>query len=169
MMIVVAIIGVLAASASRVYLGFLQKAKTTEAPLMLKEIAQSAFVYYGQDHISPQGGGSILPKQFPHIPDFTPPTPNNKPCYNNQTMFRKNAAVWKHETWGEINFAIHRNHYYQYRIVSTGTGKDATFSAEARGDLDCDNVISRYQLRGEIDPTSGAPTLSGMLIQNDTE
>ena len=40
----------------------------------------------------------------------------------------------------------------------TGTGTEADFRGQARGDLDCDGVLSTFRRRGWIDPNTGDVT-----------
>ncbi|MBK07842.1 MAG: hypothetical protein CL932_24115 [Deltaproteobacteria bacterium] len=161
LMIVVAILGILAATAIQGYRRFLWKSKTTEAIINLKQIAQSSVVYYQSERSK---NGVAQPNTFPSIV-FTPAKP---PCFGGVALYKPDYSEWKKAGWEELNFGLTKAHYYRYRIVSTGVGKNAVFRAEAQGDLDCDGVFSSYIVRGEVDSEIG-PTVSGMIVVQGLE
>jgi hypothetical protein len=78
------------------------------------------------------------------------------------------ASAWERSPWRELLFALSDPHYYQFRFQSRGTGKDATFEAEARGDLNCNGVYSSFRLKGRATEDLGVEVL-GPLIENETE
>ena len=54
------------------------------------------------------------------------------------------AADWQPVPWSTYGFSIEAPHRYQYNYVSAGAG--ASFTAVARGDLDCDGTTSDFTL-----------------------
>jgi hypothetical protein len=59
-------------------------------------------------------------------------------------------------------------HYYQWRFVSSGKGADASFTAQARGDLDCDGIPSNFEIWGSSDGQGGVK-VKGPIIRNEIE
>ena len=94
-------------------------------------------------------------------PDWTPRFPNSigpnpfiyacqseMPSVYNPTDW---ASSWNFESWVDLNFQIDVPFYYSYSFISRGNGANATFTARAEGDLDCDNYISLYEITGHVD------------------
>ena len=70
LMIVVAIIGILAAVAIPSFVRYIRKSKTMEAVTMIRRMYDGAVAYYISDHVDKSG--SSLHQKFP---DSTGPTP----------------------------------------------------------------------------------------------
>ena len=135
LMIVVAIIGILAAVAIPAFMDYIKRSKKTEASLQLNKIGKnlkrtyseaSAYVIgtAGQLPAKPGGGGCCG-------------GPNNH-CAANPTGFAADA-IWK-----QLDFQIDEPSLFYYDY----TGAAATFTAKATGDLDCDNTEIVYELDG---------------------
>ncbi len=158
LMIVVVIIGILAAVASQNFLNFLRKSKSQEAFINLKQIVHGLIIYYDSDHTDNKG--NLIPKKFPSAP----PTPSAKPCSNGKALYKADLAPWNIPEWKDnINFGISKAHYYQYEVQSSGTGPKSTFKVFAYGDLDCDKTYSTYRVQGHIADTS-LPTVQGLVV-----
>ena len=131
-----------------------------EAVEMLGKIRDGARMYYVTDHWD--SNGNLLPKGFPSNIRTTPRKPH---CKKKLTT----TATWDTEGWGPIHFTITEPHYCAYAFVSSGsTGVSATYSARAYGDLDCDGVLSTFELRGSID-AEGSVKIVGPIISNELE
>jgi prepilin-type N-terminal cleavage/methylation domain-containing protein len=157
LMIVVAIIGILAAVAIPAFTRYVKKSRTAEGPQHLNKMWQGSLSYFESDHMSNTGGTvTILPKQFPNG-DATDEA--NTPC-GCQTGGRcaGNSTVWNSGIWEALNFSLPDPHNYMPDYVGAGTGKDSTFTAKAIGDLDCDGTLATFQRSGKIDATSGDVT-----------
>src|SRR4051794_17918250 len=63
LMIVVAIIGILAAVAIPSFMKYIRRSKTTEAAMNIRKLYDSSVAYYESEHAAPNG--DILAKQFP--------------------------------------------------------------------------------------------------------
>ena len=69
-----------------------------------------------------------------------------------------------------MNFSVNSPHYYQYCFESSGTGAEATFTATAMGDLDCDGEKSTFKRMGVVDMSGGDCSVrSGAAFFRDKE
>ena len=163
LMIVIVIVGVLAATASYGYQKFLRKSKSTEVRGNLNTIAKNVLLYYSVQSYDKQG--NPLPKEFPLLP-YTPPA---NPCSTGSARYKKGIGIWKQQGWDKISFSISSSHYYQYKVDTSGKGANAKFTIVARGDLDCDSIYSIYKVRGKINNQTGSPVVEGTVTLNELE
>ena len=167
-MIVVAIIGILAAVAIPAFMKYVRRSKTTEATMNIRRMWDSAVVYYEAEHAA--SDGSILAKQFPLGIDD--PTPAGKCCLNTGEKCAPNPSIWNHPTWAALNFSVDDPHYYQYGY---GQGIDgspltgAAFTVIAAGDLDCDDTFSTFMRTGRVLDDLSVSGGAGLFIKNDIE
>ncbi|MCD6499750.1 MAG: type II secretion system protein [Deltaproteobacteria bacterium] len=139
LMIVVAIIGILAAVAIPAFIKYLRQAKTAEAPENLKKMYDAAATYFESEHTL--RNGTPIDSQFPASQAAM--TPATACC--NSTGGRCSGTDWSDPTWQTLKFAIDDPHYFQYQFVSSGSKAGAKFTARAQADLDCDGVFSTYE------------------------
>ena len=135
LMIVVAIIGILAAVAIPAFMDYMKRSKKTEASLQLNKIGKNAKRSYSEASSYVTGTATQLPAK--------PGSggccggPNNH-CTANAAGFAADA-VWK-----ALDFQIDEDSLFYYDY----TGAATTFTAKATGDLDCDNTEIVYTLAG---------------------
>lgn len=148
-MIVVAIIGILAAIAIPTFMEYTKKTKSAEASLNLNKIGKNLKADFQKDAVFPIGTAPLAPTN----PNTGSPgknccygnAPNAKDkCPANATLFTTNSV------WQEVEFAVGEPSQYQYSYV--GAAKVAT--AYAIGDLDCNGESATWTL-------TVAETLSG--------
>ncbi|MEJ7603174.1 MAG: type II secretion system protein [Kofleriaceae bacterium] len=133
LMIVVAIIGILAAVAIPMFMDSMKKAKNTEAKLQLNKLGKSAKEAYIRD------GGFMVA--------ILPSTPAANCCTQNVGGKRKCAVVAADWTpWQVVDFQMEEPFYFQYSYVGTAPG--TSMSATALGDIDCDSTSVAYVLDG---------------------
>src|SRR5258706_2423632 len=72
LMIVVAIIGILAAVAIPAFMKYIRRSKTVEATMNLRKVFDSSVSYYEAEHAT--STGTILPRQFPVTVTWSPAT-----------------------------------------------------------------------------------------------
>ncbi len=162
LMIVVAIIGILAAVAIPAFLRFIKKSKTSEAPINLKAIADGAVAWYGDEHTN--ASGDPMKKDFPTTNDTEP---GAKPCASGTALYKKDAGKWNTtEPWRSLKFSITKAHYFQYTY--THTTKPLGFDATANANLDCDKTYSTYRLGASVAGT-GEVLRKNLIITNALE
>ncbi len=135
LMIVVAIIGLLAAIAVPSFMKYLAKAKTGEAMTELEKIYNGARIYYTEVDTY---------AQFPASEPVTPAVS----CCASGGKCQPSQALWDTPTWNALGFSVSDPHYFRYGFDSSGTMGDARFTAHAHGDLDCDGVYSTFTMLG---------------------
>ena len=149
LMIVVAIIGILAAVAIPAFMDYMKRSKKTEASLQLNKIGKNSKRAYmessqyvvGTTPFTPTpvvagkgccGGGGASPNH----------------CAKNPSSFTADA------TWRALDFEIDEDTLFYYSYTGTAT----TYTAVAIGDLDCDGTEITYTLAGTA--TNGQPAYS---------
>jgi type IV pilus assembly protein PilA len=166
-MIVVAIIGILAAVAIPAFMKYIKKSKTTEATQFVKKIYDGARVYY-MDQNYRQGMSFVtLPKQFPQsAPGLTPSDP--KTC---SEKCAPDPTLWTHETWVALKFSVDDPHYYSYNYILSGNATIGPYTARALGNLDGDSERSTFEMYGVInsDYADGPAGNAGIFRRNELE
>ena len=150
LMIVVAIIGILAAVAIPAFMKYIRRSKTTEATMNIRKLYDSSVTYFESEHAN--AAGQILPRQFPASAAWTPNGPGV--CCGDpgqKCAPAKYNAQWNVASWTALNFSVDDPFYYSYQYDSAGTDSTANFTANASGDLNCDGkVFSLFQRVGLI-------------------
>jgi type IV pilus assembly protein PilA len=165
LMIVVAIIGILAAVAIPAFIKYIRKAKTVEATEGLDKIKIGASQYFQADHYNT--AGDPLPKQFPASVAATPTA--NSCCTSTTTpKCAPNATLWEVNGWRELHYQLSDAHYYWWTWTATLTGTAARYSADAMGNLDCDASFATFRMLGSIDTEMGVRS-TGPVITNEIE
>ena len=159
LMIVVAIIGILSAVAIPAFIKYIRKSKTVEATEALDKVKIGAREYFVVDHWS--SGGTLIVKQFPTAVTAVPGSPCCTKCTNV-------SANWDDNGWDTLKFGLTEPHYYSYAFKGNGTTNAARYTATAKGDLDCDNTQSTFEIRGSVDG-EGAVVTVGPIITDEIE
>ena len=156
LMIVVAIIGILAAVAIPAFVKYIRKSKAAEAGGNLGKIVHGAIAYFDVDHAD--AGGTVLPKCFPSAGGsaiLSGPDATTKGCCPQkcQTGDYWNDTTANGQGWKALSFSVMDPHYYNYNFLgtccdSTGTCSNAVFTVQAVGDLNCDDTTALFQRIG---------------------
>ena len=149
LMIVVAIIGILAAVAIPAFMDYMKKSKKTEASLQLNKIGKNAKTLYIEKQSYATGTVPTAPMPAKPAGGGCCGGPNNK-CAPVPLSFSGDTTGW-----AQIDFQIDEPSLFVYTYDgSTGTA----FSATAEGDLDCDNTEITYTMNGTS--AAGNPAVS---------
>ena len=163
LMIVVAIIGILAAVAIPGFMQYIKNSKTTEATDNLKAIADGAISYFETEHMAKGDGMVVFTKQYPSCTteldsmDLTTNVQSLTACNGSNTKVgtEPSAATIGLKTapnaqtvtdalaklpWSGCKFAISKPFYYMYSYASTnswapGNVGESTFAAAAQASL----------------------------------
>lgn len=158
LMIVVAIIGILAAVAIPAFLKYIKKSKTSEATTQIRKIYDGQVAYFLIDHIDVMG--SILSRQFVSAGPEPSTVPSGIRVQGN----------WSGEGWVALKIALDAPVRYRYSSVTSGTGTNSVFTARAEGDLDGDGTTSLFQRNASINPGDGEVSGgAGIYTENNLE
>lgn len=172
LMIVVAIIGILAAVAIPAFLNYMKKAKTSEATLNIDRIFEGSVSYFDSEHVGKGVTAGIVQHALPAEQVWTPTTAATAEKFISSTY----QAQWDTATWKALGFAMADNFYYQYQYTGEGaTGESITgaqtdaFFAQAQGDLDDDGVFSLFERAADITLSGTIQGSSGIYKDNPLE
>jgi len=144
LMIVVAIIGILAAVAIPAFMDYMKKSKKTEASLQLNKIMKNNKVVYNTTASFVTANGAALP---------TMTNCKGVPTTN-----------WVSDSgWAALDFQIDEPNLFQYSY----TGGATTATALAIGDLDCDTTMITYTLSMSAPNGNAAGTISEPAPNSD--
>jgi prepilin-type N-terminal cleavage/methylation domain-containing protein len=147
LMIVVAIIGILAAVAVPAFMDYIKRSKKTEAALQLDKIGKNSKRAYSENSSFVVGTATEYPTKA-----------TTGCCKGGGTDANHCKAVpasfAADSTWKALDFQIDEDSLFVYDYSSTD-GK--TFAATAIGDLDCDGTEITYTLAGKSD--NGNPSV----------
>ena len=172
LMIVVAIIGILAAIAVPAFIGYIRRSKTSEAAANLKSMFTGAAAYYTNENWGMRGvintGGEEVAATACTVGSATT---------MNDPGAGKYVIDWTMEAddFEAIGFNIADPVYYQYEIVSIGAGCDRSadtamiYSFRANGDLDGDDENSLFEIAAGSSADNVLMRTPGIYRQNELE
>ena len=149
LMIVVAIIGILAAVAIPGFMNYIKSSKTSEAKDNLKAIADGALTYFESEHdfdgtgMQPRSrlypGGQALGATWTAAQGTNPVGINTTVGLKNSPSDTTNVVpVLKQNPWASLKFQINKPFYYvyNYKSIGTTTGEpESAFKASAIASL----------------------------------
>jgi type IV pilus assembly protein PilA len=162
LMIVVAILGILAAIAIPAFVTYVRRSKTAEASEQLKALFNGAATYYSKERTA-QG---LYASHQVHCTVAKDELSGFKPGPNKQRASWSNS----HKALGFTP----ENVYYHYVINTLSEGCDRPASTElyrfqAFGDLDGDNIQSTFELAAGSNDNNELFHGSGIFINEETE
>jgi type IV pilus assembly protein PilA len=150
LMIVVAIIGILAAVAIPAFMDYIKRSKKTEAALQLNKIGKNAKRQYMETSRYVTGVAPTTPQQ-----------PGGGGCCggmgasgNNTNHCAPDPVGFSDPVWQALDFSIEEDTLFYYDYNGTAT----SYTALATGDLDCDGTQITYVLTGTA--VNGQPAYS---------
>ena len=165
-MIVVAIIGILAAVAVPGFMSYMKNSKTSEAKTNLDAIKKGAMTYFESEHYE-NAGMSAFSKRYPSNGTnaglgTTPSSSTVGTKFNPSTYTAKlNALPWK-----DLNFILTSPFYYYYDYNESTTAGLSRFQARASASLN-DELDSIFYLNGYSEGSASAVVdVSG--VDNET-
>jgi type IV pilus assembly protein PilA len=165
LMIVVAIIGILAAVAIPAFIKYIRRSKTIEATMNVRKLYDSSVAYYLAEHSDV--AGNTLPKQFP---TSVGPSPAVNACCGQAGDKCKPAPTnFDNDSWAALHFSVDDPFHYWYQYVSAGAAATATFQAYAYGNLDCDATYSTFMRSGSVQSDNSVTGGSGLFTNLDNE
>ena len=180
LMIVVAIIGILAAVAVPGFIRYIKDSKTAEAKENMKSISDGALAFFQTEHAIDEMGATVT-KQYPSsnvcvtvnaegvmsCSTQVPNVPTSLPAVGVKTTPQTDKDKdFNAEPWKSLRFSISKPFYYQYMYDGKGStaGGDSTFQAVATARLDAVDVAdSCYTMVGKKNENTGEGTLGQMI------
>ena len=163
LMIVVAIIGILAAVAVPGFMQYIKSSKTSEAKTNLKAIADGAISYFEAEHCYDAGCMTPTNQLYPGVPaseayavatNAVVPNANKigqKMSPSDETVVSALAA----DPYKSLKFQLNKPFYYAYEYSSVGTEVGgSTFAAGAAASLSSAND-SKFFVQGTADGKVG--------------
>jgi len=170
LMIVVAIIGVLAALAVYGVRRYLLSAKTAEAKNAIGQMAKDAKAAFERESMASVvlGAGSSTRVVHNLCTDAPAPVPDSIAKVNGMKYQSKVTDWGGSQTAGFIclRFTMDDPQYYMYDYKGT-TGETGSFTAFGYGDLNGDGVTSTFSLRGAV--TSGVVHVSPNFTETSSD
>ncbi len=169
LMIVVAIIGILAAVAIPAFMKYIRRSKTVEATMNVRKLFDSSVSYFEGEHADIKG--NALAKQFPTSAGPSPAAQSaTAPCCGKTgDKCQPSSTNFTADTWAALNFSVDDPFYFVYQYDSAGTETSANFQAWAFGNLDCDSVNSTYERSGSVMSDRSVSGGSGLYTAHEIE
>ena len=141
-MVVVAIIGVLAAVAIPAYTKFVRRSRNSEVLMNLRVLYNSSAAYLLQEGAT--AAGTMRDKQFPVS---APPTPALSVLGSVPVL----TTTWNTvPTWVALQFGLSDPHYFAYQYDSSGVNTSASFTLSGFSNMDNDTVFATFVRFGTV-------------------
>jgi type IV pilus assembly protein PilA len=156
LMIVVAIIGILAAVAIPAFMDYIKRSKKTEAALQLNKIGKNSKRVYSETASYVQGAGARAPASTGSAIGCCGTADNR--CAIDVGAFTGSTV------WSALDFQIDEPTLFVYTYNGTAS---SAFTATATGDLDCDTTPIAYVLTGAAVNGNPSVTLTEPAVGSD--
>lgn len=139
--------GMFAAVAVPAYMKYTRRRRAEEGRQGLRALVDKAMQASARD-------GQLLKS--------TPLTPAAPACKKGQSWRHRvaDSKRWQHPTWKTLQFSDDFG-LFQYEFISDGR----SFTARAKGDLDCDGVFSTLEQTGQLGKTASRPMTVHQLLE----
>ncbi len=166
LMVVVAIVGVLAAIAIPTFMASVRRSKAVEATQNLNALFKASSSYYAAERNgSGLGAGTVAGCTVGSAP-LTPANPSSQKAL---------GAFASDPAFAALGFSVADYIYFGYAVDSIGAdcgrsaGTTDIYTLRAEGDLDGDDVNSRFELVVGSDTSNTLYHARGFYIVNETE
>ncbi len=166
LMIVVAIIGLLAAIAIPAFSRYVRKARTSEAVGQLNKEWVGSLAYYESDHTV--AFGKVLTKEFPG-PSAAWASARECGCLTGAACPGNNPIWASDPVWKALDFAMPDPHHYMPGYSASGTGVAAKFTAFSKGDMNCNGTLAEFTRAGVINSIGDVTGSQIPLVVNELE
>ena len=151
LMIVVVILGILAAVAIPAFTRYVKRSKTAEATGNIAKIYQGQVSYYQASQERAAVASFVNAEGMPST------APSN-------TKYAPNIGIWTASAnWNAVSFSLDTGHYYQYICPATTTA----FTARAVGNIDGDTIFSTFERAATV--VGGEVQGAQIVITNELE
>jgi type II secretory pathway pseudopilin PulG len=157
-MIIIVIIGVLAAIGIPAFIKYVRSSKTSEAKENLAYLYRESTTYFANDKLDDSNPFSTdLGRQFPSTTAYNPSVvPLGK-----KTISTGWSSIGS--SWEALSFSIPDPHTFSYQYLSAGQGTAASFTARAVGDLDGDGTESTFERQGKVNSSMEVTGTKGLV------
>lgn len=198
-MIVVAILGILAAIAIPALTKYMRRSKTSEARVNLAKMFDASSAFFNEEHVdrgavvtigaggtiantashrcpyptgSPGGGQATL------TPDIATdcnvgPGGHCVPAVGGGPAGYYDMALWSNNAvWNSLNFQMEQAHFFHYNYISLNTTTGfgtCQFTAQAFADLDADTLVFSTYERAGAADQQGVNAAAGLYIDQEVE
>lgn len=167
LMIVVAIVGVLAALAIYGVRRYILNSKTAEARNSVGQMAKDAAAAYAREGMAATvlklgDSTGVTNRLCSGTANKVPKTKDSIQGKKYQSSPTEWSTGDQFTGWTCLRFSMDQPQYYMYGYTMTGSGGDKgdTFAATAEGDLDGNTTTSTFSLGGEIQEVAGAKVVT---------
>jgi prepilin-type N-terminal cleavage/methylation domain-containing protein len=182
LMIVVAIIGILAALAIPAFVGYIRRSKTAEASTNVRNLFIGAASYYQSETWARGlvgvggGGGMAAASVYCTVPNAqTSNTPGaSKTQLDFETVEAASFAGMGGTGGAGVGWSVADPVYYRYHILNSTNVcgnmiNTPQYTFQAQGDLDGDGTISTFELAAGSDSSNNLMRAPGFYIINELE
>jgi len=162
LMIVVAIIGILAAVAVPAFIKYIKDSKTAEAKENIGTISNGALAYYQSEHALSADGLEVFTRSYPWSADNLAVPAIALTAPGTKTDPTAVVGDWNKRPWTDLKFSVSKPFYYQYNYIpASGSSREdnKSFVAYAVASLSTVTPDSCFSIVGrssETEPVIGA-------------